>query len=908
MSRQEQGTECDFITEVPNTTTRSARRRERVPAPVDVDAPSPTRSFPHVVVPALKNRRNLKSICLERGGVPISIPAQRVESIARSNLEENDSVSADEDGSCHVPGTKTSRGRYESPSRQRRPELSNPSGSIIRDDAVIHVDNVEERSDYVEAVEKSQRVAKMIQEDHLNSKNLESDPTQREERRISARLAIKAAESKERNVMPIDVDCVNNSSLETSEQPSEATASANAPVNDFKKEEKGIHKEEDQTVFPLDREEVEEELKNLNSSEAPYNGSTSLIFEYPPGQRGKIRVTEEERERLVQRKYLNDSLIDFFIKYQEKDLQRRDERLQFSAKFFSSFFFGRLRRTKPIDYEGVKGWTKNVDLFSKKYVFVPVCDSFHWSLIIVANLDKLEEAIEKKPDRSDSKSPRIIYLDSLDPSRGVSFAETMRQYLVEEWLTRKKMCQYVIEQRKETLVSFKKALPTFRPTVPMQNNEYDCGLYLLNSLVMFLYNIDGLKDKLLAGHQDVRDAYTHVDVQMLRKRIASLMDSFERMWIIDHAPKKDMSQSSSDSSDVGNERMSLDNVVSQHVSENDQEQEQMIDSPSSEDGDIHDKDLDQDVSMVENCAVGPNGEGGDWPQNITISTDPQPREGVESDIRRGIFTRSTCRIPRDRNSEVPPLLDENATRALRQTDHIEPEAFNLEGTQDVEKGEDVFAFHGKDHSTQDIETEDLDDNHHLQYHHVIVSGFDSIVEFEDDNEAHDCNMDDAVNVEDSEVDFDEPTGRQMERSVEVNVGLLQRRSTSNYEVQNTDSRSIHESEEKHEDGNDVIQMKYVDEKSNFKEHLKQQREDVGMDAHDVDAESEGFCEKQMEGMVSNKKGKLSDSMCVTVLTAGSSYNTNNVECIDMTKMESGMEKSGVEQADISLPVEDEDEN
>lgn len=281
---------------------------------------------------------------------------------------------------------------------------------------------------------------------------------------------------------------------------------------------------------PLDHEEAAAGRKELSSMDAPYQGPTHLIFEYPPGQRGKISVTAEERCRLAERKYLNDTLIDFYIKYQETELQNRTESLRFSAKFFSSFFFGRLRRSGAIDYQGVKKWTKDVDLFAKRYVFVPICDSYHWSLIIVANLNMLEDVLESESRGTGSNSPRIIYLDSLDPKRGTEFGKTIRRYLVEEWLTRKKKVQPNSFTHKETASLFEAALPIFKPNVPIQTNEYDCGLYLLKTLKMFLANTDGMMDRLLAGTRDMRNVYSHVEIHMLRKDIIGLMDNFEEDW------------------------------------------------------------------------------------------------------------------------------------------------------------------------------------------------------------------------------------------------------------------------------------------------------------------------------------------------------------------------------------------
>ncbi|KAB5515286.1 hypothetical protein PHYPO_G00250110, partial [Pangasianodon hypophthalmus] len=48
--------------------------------------------------------------------------------------------------------------------------------------------------------------------------------------------------------------------------------------------------------------------------------------------------------------------------------------------FFNSFFYDKLR-TKG--YEGVKRWTKNVDIFQKKFLLIPIHLEVHWSLVCV---------------------------------------------------------------------------------------------------------------------------------------------------------------------------------------------------------------------------------------------------------------------------------------------------------------------------------------------------------------------------------------------------------------------------------------------------------------------------------------------------------------------------------------------
>ncbi|XP_029142313.1 sentrin-specific protease 3 [Protobothrops mucrosquamatus] len=60
--------------------------------------------------------------------------------------------------------------------------------------------------------------------------------------------------------------------------------------------------------------------------------------------------------------------------------------------FFNSFFYDKLR-TKG--YEGVKRWTKNVDIFNKEILLIPIHLEVHWSLLCV-----------------EVKQKKITYLDS----------------------------------------------------------------------------------------------------------------------------------------------------------------------------------------------------------------------------------------------------------------------------------------------------------------------------------------------------------------------------------------------------------------------------------------------------------------------------------------------------------------
>jgi Ulp1 protease family, C-terminal catalytic domain len=256
-----------------------------------------------------------------------------------------------------------------------------------------------------------------------------------------------------------------------------------------------------------------------------------VLFSFPPGERrGKVQVTTDDLGRLHTGCYLNDSLVDFYVKWVDQVLapSMNDTGSNF---FFSSFFFGRLRCSSPIDYAGVRRWTNDADdLFKKRYVFVPVCDSNHWSLILVANLDRIGPFVEAANSQwvgNSTDRPSVLYLDSLSSARGTEFAKVMKAYLVEEWLFRKEQeCdsgkQVTAARREDVKTVFGKVVRVVKPRVPIQNNEFDCGLYLLYNIVAFLRNDEGFRAKcflsptLFKGSDALQRAYGQGDIRVLR--------------------------------------------------------------------------------------------------------------------------------------------------------------------------------------------------------------------------------------------------------------------------------------------------------------------------------------------------------------------------------------------------------
>ncbi|XP_066203961.1 sentrin-specific protease 5 [Saccopteryx leptura] len=137
--------------------------------------------------------------------------------------------------------------------------------------------------------------------------------------------------------------------------------------------------------------------------------------------------------------WLNDQVINM---YGELIMDAVPEKVH----FFNSFFH---RQLVTKGYNGVKRWTKKVDLFQKSLLLIPIHLEVHWSLITV------------------TLSNRII---SFYDSQGIHFkfcVENIRKYLLTE--AREK-------NRPDFLQGWQTAVTK---CIPQQKNDSDCGVFVL---------------------------------------------------------------------------------------------------------------------------------------------------------------------------------------------------------------------------------------------------------------------------------------------------------------------------------------------------------------------------------------------------------------------------------------------
>ncbi|XP_023826704.1 sentrin-specific protease 3 [Salvelinus sp. IW2-2015] len=150
-------------------------------------------------------------------------------------------------------------------------------------------------------------------------------------------------------------------------------------------------------------------------------------------------LTMDDLSTLYGQNWLNDQVMNM---YGDLVMDSVSEKVH----FFNSFFYDKLR-TKG--YDGVKRWTKNVDIFKKDLLLIPIHLEVHWSLVSV-----------------DIPRRAITYFDS-QRTLNRRCPKHIAKYL---------QAEAVKKDQRDFLTGWK---GYFKMNVGRQNNDSDCGAFVL---------------------------------------------------------------------------------------------------------------------------------------------------------------------------------------------------------------------------------------------------------------------------------------------------------------------------------------------------------------------------------------------------------------------------------------------
>ncbi|XP_048396996.2 sentrin-specific protease 7 isoform X2 [Stegostoma tigrinum] len=149
------------------------------------------------------------------------------------------------------------------------------------------------------------------------------------------------------------------------------------------------------------------------------NGPVQKIIVFPPPPtKGGLAVTTEDLECLEEGEFLNDVIIDFYLKYLL--LEKAPKELAERTHIFSSFFYRRLTRKDNAGseeatnlsiqhkrHQRVRTWTRHVDIFTKDFIFVPVNEESHWYLAVIC-FPALDKIVYETDVTTETKANKLL--------------------------------------------------------------------------------------------------------------------------------------------------------------------------------------------------------------------------------------------------------------------------------------------------------------------------------------------------------------------------------------------------------------------------------------------------------------------------------------------------------------------
>ncbi|KAJ8384389.1 hypothetical protein AAFF_G00205220 [Aldrovandia affinis] len=208
------------------------------------------------------------------------------------------------------------------------------------------------------------------------------------------------------------------------------------------------------SLIPIHTDEVVEKLQDIfsESFSQPYRkvvvqqqiqshqrlSGTAMVRGFRVNYKRHV-LTMDDLSTLYGQNWLNDQVMNM---YGDLVMDSVPEKVH----FFNSFFYDKLR-TKG--YDGVKRWTKNVDIFQKELLLIPIHLEVHWSLVCV-----------------DVPRRAITYFDS-QRTLNRRCPKHIAKYL---------QAEAVKKEQRGFLIGWK---GFFKMNVARQNNDSDCGAFVL---------------------------------------------------------------------------------------------------------------------------------------------------------------------------------------------------------------------------------------------------------------------------------------------------------------------------------------------------------------------------------------------------------------------------------------------
>ncbi len=296
----------------------------------------------------------------------------------------------------------------------------------------------------------------------------------------------------------------------------------------------------------------------LASNKAPIgeqvgDSDTYLVYPIEEDAKDAIHITHGDIRRLEPPEYLNDQLIDFKIKHMMNEVYN-NTRAENSVYAFNCLFYPKLTEEKKMEkgYPNIKRWTKNVDIFQKEMLIIPINQSTHWSVLFILFPNRLFAENEKgggsEDDICDTQSdnegasltvedlqvPCILCFDSSSIHNSKTLAEKIKVYLRMEYMDKK--CRGM--ENSEIQEKIKKCVQEMKHItmndIPIQENGYDCGVYVIKYIDTMLREClqssnELISDKFASLFRD-HNCFTADEVTRERTQIKDILQTIKPQY------------------------------------------------------------------------------------------------------------------------------------------------------------------------------------------------------------------------------------------------------------------------------------------------------------------------------------------------------------------------------------------
>ncbi|KAL5226022.1 hypothetical protein ABZP36_012661 [Zizania latifolia] len=220
----------------------------------------------------------------------------------------------------------------------------------------------------------------------------------------------------------------------------------------------------------------------ISDSSAKASSAWDAVKIYYPSwdNPSSVELSHDDIKCLEPESLLSSPILNFYIMYLQGSTPSTS-RLRGKYHIFNTYFFSKLEAlTSKVDQAAyflkLRRWWKGVDIFQKAYLIFPVHADTHWSLVIIC-----------MPTKEDKSGPIILHLDSLKFHSSKFILSIVERFLKEEWNYMKETGSLEDFHLHESVWKnlprniWKKSIE-----VPQQENDYDCGLFVLYYMKRFI--------------------------------------------------------------------------------------------------------------------------------------------------------------------------------------------------------------------------------------------------------------------------------------------------------------------------------------------------------------------------------------------------------------------------------------